>query len=58
MAKLTWTHGKGFYGNALFRIFREGRTWWLSDIRKGRTQAPSWPFRTAKAAKEAAERLV
>ncbi|MDE2095744.1 MAG: hypothetical protein KGL39_00685 [Patescibacteria group bacterium] len=54
---MKWHHGRGFYGNKNFRIFREGRKWWLSDIRSGRKNAPSWWFWTAKEALEMAETI-
>ena len=54
--KLTWKHpGPGYYCNREFRVYLEGRKWWLSDARNGTTKAPSWWFYTAKEAKEAAE---
>lgn len=55
---LKWNHETGYYGNKQFRIFREGRKWWLSDIRNGLKKCPSWWFYTAKDAKAAAEFVV
>jgi hypothetical protein len=55
---MNWNHSAGYYCNKNFRIFLEGRKWWLSDTRNGTKAAPSWWFYTAKEAKDAAELVI
>ncbi len=55
---MKWKHFRGMYLNKKFRIFKEGNSWDLCDIRNGvGTMSPYWTFKTAKECMEVAEQV-